>query len=153
VRLDREWISARIPHAGRMCLLDEVLDWSADGIRCRSGTHRRADNPLRAYDRLGGACAIEYAAQAIAVHGALVAPAAGRAARSGYLASLRDVTLGALRLDDIDADLICEANRIAGDGATVLYEFSVAADGAAAARPPLASGRAAIVLHGERRFG
>src|SRR5262250_1492609 len=98
--LDHAWIEQHIPHKGRMCLLDEVLSWDAARIRCRSGSHRAADNPLRAHGRLGAACGIEYAAQAMAVHGALVAasdPLASTMARSvrrsidraavGYLAS------------------------------------------------------------------
>ncbi|MBV8741496.1 MAG: hypothetical protein JOZ12_06890, partial [Sinobacteraceae bacterium] len=71
--LTREWIESHIPHRGTMCLLEEVLSWDATHAQCRSSTHRRADNPLRAYDRLGAACGVEYAAQAMAVHGALMA--------------------------------------------------------------------------------
>ena len=54
----------------------EVLSWDATRIRCRSATHRSPDNPLRLHGRLGAACGIEYAAQAMAVHGALVAASA-----------------------------------------------------------------------------
>ena len=132
MRLDRAWIEARIPHRGRMCLLDEVLDWDAEWIRCRSGTHRSADHPLRYQGRLGGACGIEYAAQAMAVHGALLtadrAPDRAAPARIGYLASVRGLHLAVARLDDIAADLICEARRIAGDLDTVVYEFSIRAE-------------------------
>ncbi len=71
MRLDRAWIERHIPHQGRMCLLDEVLEWSTEQIRCRSATHRDAHHPLRAHGRLGIACGIEYAAQAMAVHGVL----------------------------------------------------------------------------------
>src|ERR1700752_1268025 len=74
--LDHEWIEQHIPHKGRMCLLDEVLSWDAMRIRCRSSSHRATDNPLRAHGRLGAACGIEYAAQAMAVHGALIASSA-----------------------------------------------------------------------------
>ena len=74
--LDRQWIEQHIAHKGRMCLLDEVLSWDAARIRCRSATHRSADNPLRLHGRLGAACGIEYAAQAMAVHGALIAASA-----------------------------------------------------------------------------
>jgi predicted hotdog family 3-hydroxylacyl-ACP dehydratase len=81
MRLNRAWIESRIPHRGRMCLLDEVITWSAARVSCRSSTHREADNPLRAHGILGIACGIEYAAQAMAVHGALVAPS--RAADHG----------------------------------------------------------------------
>ncbi len=77
MRLDRNWIERHIPHHGRMCLLEEIIEWDVRHIRCRSGTHRAADHPLRSRDRLGAACGIEYAAQAMAVHGALAAGAAG----------------------------------------------------------------------------
>jgi predicted hotdog family 3-hydroxylacyl-ACP dehydratase len=151
--LDRSWIEQHIAHKGRMCLLDEVLTWDAAHIRCRSATHRARDNPLRAHGRLGAACGIEYAAQAMAVHGALVAASAPLAStvtfseRSsigavlGYLASLRNVTLYVTRLDDLEADLIASAERITGDGRSVLYDFSVWD----AARP-LLCGRASIVF-------
>ncbi len=151
--IDREWIERHIPHKGRMCLLDEVLSWDATRIRCRSTTHRTPDNPLRAHGRLGAACGIEYAAQAMAVHGALVAASAPLAstlstnargsigAAVGYLASVRNVALYVTRLDDLQADLIAAAERITGDSRTVLYEFSVWG-----ARQQLLGGRASIVF-------
>jgi len=151
--LDRQWIEQHIPHKGRMCLLDEVLSWDAVRIRCRSATHRSADNPLRLHGRLGAACGIEYAAQAMAVHGALIAasaPLASTVATSvrgsigssvGYLASVRNVTLRVERLDDLEPDLIAAAERVTGDGRTVLYEFSVTSG-----RQLLLSGRASIVF-------
>jgi predicted hotdog family 3-hydroxylacyl-ACP dehydratase len=149
--MNRTWIEARIPHRGRMCLLDEVLDWDSDRIRCRSGTHRSALHPLRAQGRLGGACGIEYAAQAMAVHGALLAADRAGAGRIGYLASVRGLRLAVARLDDIAADLICEATRIAGDPGSVVYEFSIYPEACADARTPggaepLLSGRATIAF-------
>jgi len=144
--LNRAWIAAHIPHQGRMCLLDEVIDWDRRRIRCRSATHRAPDNPLRSHGRLGIACGIEYAAQAMALHGALANDAAaGRAqAKSdlGFLASVREVRLLVLRLDDIENDLICEATCLAGDSVTALYEFALR-DG----ERTLLSGRAAVVLN------
>ena len=160
MRLNRAWIESRIPHHGRMCLLDEVIAWSAAGISCRSNTHREADNPLRANGRLGIACGIEYAAQAMAVHGALVAggaPAAGadldragapatealdaRAPAAGFLAAVRNVRFHALRLDDVQGDLICDAVRMAGDATTALYEFEMRSETALLLR-----GRATVVF-------
>jgi predicted hotdog family 3-hydroxylacyl-ACP dehydratase len=143
MRLNREWIESRIPHHGRMCLLDEVIAWSAARVSCRSSTHREADNPLRAYGRLGVACGIEYAAQAMAVHGALVAagrPAPGPPA-AGFLAAVRDVRFHALRLDDVPGDLICDAVRMAGDATTALYEFELRSEAALLLR-----GRATVVF-------
>ena len=158
MRLDHAWIARHIPHHGRMCLLDEVTEWDAARIRCRSASHRAADHPLRSRGRLGAACGIEYAAQAMAIHGALAAGAAGAAASDreragefraavGFLASLRDVRLYVARLDDIDGDLLCEATRTAGDAGSALYEFAVGCESG-----KLLSGRATVLLDADQRL-
>src|SRR6195256_7111349 len=103
-----------------MCLLDEVLSWDATQACCRSATHRSPENPLRAYGRLGASCGIEYAAQTMAVHGALVASAAGVAAPPGFLASARGVQLHCDRLDDVEGDLVTAVRRLAGEDSAVL---------------------------------
>jgi predicted hotdog family 3-hydroxylacyl-ACP dehydratase len=141
----RDWIAAHIPHRGSMCLLDEVLSWDDEGVRCRSSSHRRDDNPLRAHGKLGAACGIEYAAQAMAVHGALIASRSGDRAAPGMLASVRNVQLLVERLDDITADLIAAVHRLAGDAASALYEFDLVAQGS---HPrTLLQGRAAIAFN------
>src|SRR2546425_12108681 len=101
--LDHAWIAGHIPHQGSMCLLDCVEAWDAERIQCRAISHRALDNPLRAHNQLGAACGIEYAAQAMAVHGALLAPADSTAPRAGYLVSVRGVQFQVARLDDIAA--------------------------------------------------
>lgn len=141
--LDRAWIAAHIPHQGGMCLLDSVVEWSPERIRCASASHRRADNPLRDDNRLGVACGIEYAAQAMAVHGALLA-GNDDVPRQGFLASVRSVEFGVDRLDDIAVDLDIEAERLSGDDNNILYGFSVRADGKV-----LLAGRAAVILNAE----
>jgi predicted hotdog family 3-hydroxylacyl-ACP dehydratase len=118
----RERIAELIPHAGPMCLLDGVLRWDASHIVCVSRNHGAADNPLRANGQLPAVSGVEYAAQAMAVHGGLAGKFA-RKPRAGYLASLRDVECRRDRLDDLDGDLVVEAERLAGDGAHVIYRF------------------------------
>ena len=153
MRLDRSWIEQNIPHHGRMCLLDEVMEWDAQHIRCRSGSHRLPDHPLRSQGRLGVACGIEYAAQAMAVHGALAGGALADAAKGrsevGFLAGLRDVRLHVLRLDDIESDLICDALLVAGDQGSALYEFAIRSE---AERQRLLSGRATVVFDANEGF-
>jgi predicted hotdog family 3-hydroxylacyl-ACP dehydratase len=142
--LNRAWIEARIPHQGGMCLLDEVVSWDSRHLRCRSASHRLEGNPLRAHGHLGIACGIEYAAQTMAIHGAIAAERSGGGAaraQAGFLAGLRDVHMHALRLDDIESDLFCEVHRMAGDGWTAMYTFSLNA-----AQRTLLSGRATVVL-------
>jgi predicted hotdog family 3-hydroxylacyl-ACP dehydratase len=120
--MNRAQIAGLIPHEGTMCLLDGVLQWDASRIVCLSRNHRAADNPLRANGRLPAVCGVEYAAQAMAVHGGL-AGGFVRKPRAGYLASLRDVECLRDCLDDLDGDLVVEAERLAGDGAHVIYRF------------------------------
>jgi predicted hotdog family 3-hydroxylacyl-ACP dehydratase len=141
MQLDRHWIESHIPHRGGMCLLDEVLTWDMTRTSCRSGSHRSCDNPLRASGRLGVVCGIEYAAQTMAVHGALIASLAATAAPRGFLASVRNVELHVDRLDDIAGDLVASVERINGNEHTVLYEFAVLSPAQV-----LLNGRAAIVF-------
>ena len=138
--LDHAWIAARIPHQGSMCLLDAVTDWSGEHIVCRAVGHTDPAHPLREAGRLGAACGIEYAAQAMAVHGALVA-GTDAAPRQGYLTSVRGVTLHVDRLDDLPGALAVRAERVSGDANHVLYRFAVHHGDRC-----LLEGRAAMVL-------
>jgi predicted hotdog family 3-hydroxylacyl-ACP dehydratase len=124
-----------------MSLLDAVLAWDSERITCRSRAHRSPDHPLRSRFGLGGATAIELAAQAMAVHGALLAGEREAAARVGRLASVRGVEILADRLDTVGDDLIIACERIAGDERSALYQFTVTAGACAVLR-----GRATIAL-------
>jgi predicted hotdog family 3-hydroxylacyl-ACP dehydratase len=141
MNLDRRWIAEHIPHQGRMCLLDRVLSWDDGCIECISGTHREPDHPLRAHGRLGAACLIEYAAQAMAVHGALLQPVAPGASRSGMLTSARSVELLVAHVDDLADELLVRAERQHSDARGALYGFRVSAGARL-----LAHGRASLVL-------
>lgn len=134
-----------IPHAGKMCLLDEVTGWTETTIRCISRSHRHDDNPLRAGAGLPALCGIEYAAQAMAVHGRLCAIVAERP-RAGYIVSVSDVVCRAVRLDQLEHDLVIEAERLAGDEQRVLYRFALTAGGT-----QLLQGKAAVVLDAGRK--
>jgi predicted hotdog family 3-hydroxylacyl-ACP dehydratase len=124
--LKREDLARLIPHQGRMCLLDGVIEYDDTSIVCISATHRSAENPLRSRGRLGAWCGLEYAAQAVAVHGGLLAASA--AAQPGYLAGARDLRLAVERLDDIESDLILRAEQLFAGGQSLLYAFTVGAD-------------------------
>ena len=138
--LDRAAIAALIPHAGAMCLLDRVERWDETRIRCASRSHLDEANPLRAGGQLPAVCGIEYAAQAMAVHGGLTRGERERP-RAGYLASVRDVTCSRERLDDLDGELVVEAERMMGDGDRVIYGFRLWVGGT-----EVLTGRAAVVL-------
>jgi predicted hotdog family 3-hydroxylacyl-ACP dehydratase len=140
--LDRAGIAARIPHSGSMCLLEQLDGWDAEVIRCSTTTHRLADNPLRTAGGLLAPNLIEYAAQAMALHGGLLA-AEGSTPSAGFLASARNVRLAVARLDDIEGALRVQARRLSGDERQILYEFAVKADDGRT----LAEGRAVVVLN------
>lgn len=138
--LDHAWIAAHIPHQGSMCLLDAVKEWSDSAITCRAISHADPANPLRAEGRLGAANGIEYAAQAMAIHGALIA-GDDASPRQGYLTSVRSVSLHVARLDDLPGELDVQAERLSGDNNNILYQFSLSHAGRC-----LLEGRAAVVL-------
>jgi predicted hotdog family 3-hydroxylacyl-ACP dehydratase len=137
---DHAWIAGHIPHSGAMCLLDEVVAWSDEKICCIARSHLDRHNPLRSNDRLAAVCGVEYAAQAMAVHGAVLG-AAKRRPRVGFLASLRSVEMQVERLDTLDELLTVEAERIGGDANNVLYRFALRCGD-----QPVLCGRAVVIL-------
>jgi len=140
--LDRAGIAERIPHSGSMCLLERLERWDAESIHCSTRTHLDLDNPLRTTGGLLAPNAIEYAAQAMALHGGLLA-AEGSTPSAGFLASARNVRFSVARLDDVDGALQVHARRLSGDTNQVLYEFAVSDS----AGRVLAEGRAVVVLN------
>lgn len=138
------WIASHIPHQGSMCLLKSVQAWDQQKIECCANSHRAVDNPLRAHNKLGITCGIEYAAQAMAVHGALLAPVNSTRPKVGYLVSVRGVTMAVTRLDDVDADLLITASCIMANENNMLYQFAVSAN-----HQLLLEGRAAVVLNAD----
>lgn len=142
--LDHAWIASRIPHQGSMCLLESVQAWDQEKIECSANSHRAFDNPLRAHGQLGIACGVEYAAQAMAVHGALLAPKDSTRPKVGYLVSVRGVSMMVTRLDDIQANLLIVATCIMASENNMLYQFTVSANDQL-----LIKGRAAVVLNAD----
>jgi len=129
-----------IPHQGAMSLLDEVAAWDETCIHARSGSHRSHDHPLRSDGQLRAVHLCEYGAQAMAVHGGLVARAAGERAAPGFLVSLRAVELHAARVDDLPGLLDIHAERLLGGDGSWQYAFRVLHRG-----DLLALGRAAVM--------
>jgi predicted hotdog family 3-hydroxylacyl-ACP dehydratase len=144
--IDKAGIARLIPHAGTMCLIGGVLSHDETRISCATTSHQAMDNPLRRDGRLGVLCGVEYAAQAMALQGALAPEGAGLdavRARGGYLASLRAVEIHIDRLDLLPGMLIVEAERLHGDADRALYRFALRHEGRV-----LLSGRAAVSLAG-----
>ncbi|MBN8727022.1 MAG: phosphotransferase [Xanthomonadales bacterium] len=140
-----DW-QALIPHAGAMCLLDAVVAWDEASVHARSGSHRSPRNPLRSGGILRALHLCEYGAQAMAVHGGLLARTRGGLARPGLLVSLRDVELAVARIDGLAGDLDVHAECLDADARAWQYAFRVVHGG-----QELARGRAMVVLSGSRQ--
>ena len=152
-KLDKTWIMAHIPHQDSMCLLDHVTNWNRELVRCNANSHRLLNNPLRLDGQLNMACGVEYAAQAMAVHSALLsygecASNSSDAPRSGFLVSVRGAKLHKSRLDTIEADLEIEASCIQSGGGNTLYQFTLYAAGEL-----LLDGRATVMFNADTQLG
>ena len=142
--IDRAVIESLIPHGGAMCLWDAVTAWDAQRIALRSDGHRDPAHPLRSGDILRAVHLCEYGAQAMALHGGLLARERGGVAPPGMLVALRGIELHCARIDDLPGPLECEAEPlIAGEGAQQ-YRFAIHHRGTL-----LAEGRAAVMLRQE----
>ena len=134
-------IESLVPHKHAMCLWDEVLDWDAQRIHLRATNHRDPDHPLRSDGQLRALHLCEYGAQAMAVHGGLLAREAGGIARAGMLVALRDVRLHVSRIDDLPGALEGTAELLAAGDASQQYAFRIRhGDGV------IAEGRATVIL-------
>jgi predicted hotdog family 3-hydroxylacyl-ACP dehydratase len=130
-----------IPHAGSMCLLDAVQSWDEQTIHAISSGHLLPDNPLRGNGGLHAINLAEYGAQAMAVHGGLLARMRGNATvRPGRLVSLREVQLSEAYVDQLNGRLDVHAQCLYADDNGAQYSFRIEHDGRV-----ICSGRAAVI--------
>ncbi len=156
-------IASLVPHAGPMCLLGAILDWDTEGICCEATIAEV--HPLHSNGRLPATALIEYAAQAMAAHGRLVAADADAVEaveavdasggpdrlptrpRPGRLVGLRATELNCRWV--AQRQLRIEVRQLGGDPANVLYGFDVLGVDDPQAPQQLASGRAVVTLEAE----
>lgn len=138
--IQHDEICSLIPHSDDMCLLDSVKYWDENKIICLSNSHLLENNPLRRNSILSSVHVLEYAAQAMAVHGGLQDRKQGKQMTEGYLAALRDININLVELDCLKNELHIEANKILSQGGNMIYTFTVTS-----AAVELASGRATVV--------
>ena len=136
--LTRTDIERLVPQRGAMCLLDAALAWDASHIHCRAAAPGPG-HPLARQQAVPAIAAVEYAAQATAVHGALLDPAL--APRAGLLAKLSEVQLHADAIPRDGGALEVRAERLSHSAAGCLYAFTVACG-----QRPIASGRLLVAF-------
>lgn len=137
---DKNMILDLIPHSGSMCLIDKVVSWDDLNITCYSDTHKDITNPLRNSEILPMSSLIEYGAQAMAIHGGLLAKKSGDKIKEGYLAALREVKMVSGDASKINSALCIEATQKMASQGNMIYSFSVKEN-----NKVLVSGRATVV--------
>ena len=134
-------ISSLVPHAGDMSLIERVISFDDKQIVCETSTHLDPANPLRAWQRLSAINAIEYGAQAMALHGALT----GGDNDNSCLVAARNVEIQIDYLDQLESYIRVCAELQMKDVNAAVYRFSVAhgEDVIAAGRLTIAYGQGA----------
>jgi predicted hotdog family 3-hydroxylacyl-ACP dehydratase len=120
-----EGIAALIPHSGTMRLLDRIDAVSETELSCTALSHLSPENPLRSGAHLPVSAGIEYAAQAMAAHGALTRR--DSAPRRGFLVIASGVAWNADRLDVPETELAVRIVRLAVNGGAAQYSFTLTA--------------------------
>lgn len=116
---------ARMPHAGRMRLIGEIVSADARTIRCLATDHRAPSHPLRFGGRLFSCALVELGAQAAAAHTSLFGIGS---AHAGLMLSLTDVVVGP-DLVATDERLAVRAELLESLDAMARYRFEVTAGG------------------------
>jgi predicted hotdog family 3-hydroxylacyl-ACP dehydratase len=129
-----------VPHTGSMCLLEKVVAWDVHRAIVVTRSHTSPSNPLRSQGRLSALCLCEYGAQAMAVHGALIAREAGMVLAPGMLVSVREVELAVTSVESLAGELRIEVERLEAGVGGFQYRFRVTHAGT-----ELARGRAAVI--------
>jgi len=120
----RSELEQMIPHDQQMCLLDEVVEWNQQNIVCITSSHRYAYNPLLTGARLGGMVLVEYGAQAAAIHVALIQQGF-TAPQSAYLGAIKELTLHADFIEQVEGALRVEADCILSRMGGAIYSIQV----------------------------
>jgi predicted hotdog family 3-hydroxylacyl-ACP dehydratase len=95
-------VAALVPHKPPMLLLDRVVSYSGDLVRCE--VQIRPDSPFLTAAGVPAIVGLEYMAQTVAAFAGLSAHAKGEAPRIGFLLGSRDVR--------IDADAFAVGDRL-----------------------------------------
>ena len=123
----KEQIERLIPHAGAMCLIDRVVRWDSHTVHCLARSHLEPGNPLRHGGRLSSLALVEYGAQAMAIHGGLLAHHCHTVA-PGYLAAVHEARFSVDYIDRLNCDLAINARAKVRLDNGVVYTFSIGCD-------------------------
>lgn len=138
--VDRDRIAELLPHGPGMVLLDRVLDYDDQSIHCETDSHRALDNPLRRHGRLPAMAAVEYAAQAAALHAALTK--ARKPGAGAVLGGARETILSVSDLSRLGGNLSVRVTLLLAQHNGAVYSFEIGPQSGAA----IAEGRFTVMF-------
>lgn len=145
VKLNASEIEQRLPHAGAMCLLHEVIATDSDSLTALATSHLNTDNPLRQGDKIATINGIEYAAQAMALHGSLLSSASPEAPQAGYIATVRNIEMITAFIPETGAPLLITVEQLMSDSNGFTYHFYIDCE-----QQRLISGKITVFLTGNK---
>ncbi len=135
--LTRLEIEQYLPHSDTMCLLDEVSRTTEQSLWAQTKSHLSTDNPLMINGRIAAVNGIEYAAQAMALHGYLLSGEQ----KDGYIASVRNIKILAPFLPLDDVPIVIQVDSLLNDPYGFTYQFLLSSQ-----KKPLISGKITVFL-------
>jgi len=130
-------IEQRLPHSGKMCLLNEVIQSDETSLIAQAISHLDIDNPLRINDTINTINGIEYAAQAMAVHGSLLSDKP----QAGYIASVRNIEIKIPTLPEQKQPLVIAVEQLMSNENGFTYQFDISCE-----QQSLISGKITVFL-------
>lgn len=125
--LTHQAIEHLLSHTGSMSLLNEILSADKDSLTATAISHLESNNPLRAEGSLSTVNGIEYAAQAMAVHGALLAQHSGAeySTQKGYIATVRNIEINKPFFPETEGVLLIQVRLLMSNDNGFTYEFHI----------------------------
>jgi len=123
--LDRHRIEQLLPQKGAMCLLDSSVATTGDSIVCAADASR-VDHPLREAEGVSVVHAVEYGAQAAALHRLMCGLESG-AASGGLLLRIKKAQFFVPWLDRLPQPLRISARCLLASSEAATYCFEISA--------------------------
>ncbi|MCU7801490.1 MAG: hypothetical protein KZQ70_15500 [gamma proteobacterium symbiont of Lucinoma myriamae] len=145
--LNRQEIEQRLPHAGKMSLLDKVTHADLLTLSASAVSHLNSDNPLRFNNKLSSINGIEYAAQAMAIHSFLLSELKSPnintedSRQTGYIATVRNIDIFTPDFPETESVIKIEVEQLMSDTNGFTYQFHIS-DG----KKTLISGKITVFL-------
>jgi predicted hotdog family 3-hydroxylacyl-ACP dehydratase len=119
--LNASEIEQCLPHAGKMSLLESVIETSQRHLKASAISHYQQDNPLLLNGQLSIIHGVEYAAQAMAVHGFLLSDSRAK----GYIATLRSINMSVRYFPNRTFPLMIEVEQLIRHKQGFTYQFII----------------------------